>query len=74
MSDAHEAVPADDGMPDATWSDGALFDPLSTDAFSQELANIDESDWDVDADLLWGEDATGEVEPGGEAPGFDFFG
>lgn len=74
MSDEHEVRPADDDMSDAIWADGALFDPLSTDSFSQELANIDESDWNVDADLIWGEEAAGGVDPGGEAPEADFLG
>ena len=73
MSDQYAGPPADDDMPDAVWGGGALFDPLSTDSFSQELAGIDESVWG-DADLLWDDDATGVVDQGGDAPDADLLG
>jgi len=31
-------------------------DPASTDLFSAEIQNVNASDWDVDSDLIWGDD------------------
>lgn len=73
MSEEHTGHLADDDMPETVWGDGALFDPLSTDSFSQELAGIDESDWG-DADLLWGDDTMGVADQGGDAPDADLLG
>ncbi|MBN7793348.1 hypothetical protein JF550_05410 [Microbacterium esteraromaticum] len=69
MSYEHDDRGAE-GLPGPVWGDGALFDPLSTDSFSQELAGIDESVWG-NADLLWEDDAVGIVDPGGDAPDAD---
>ncbi|UNK70078.1 hypothetical protein [Microbacterium sp. H1-D42] len=73
MSEEHEVPGADDGLQDTVWGDGPLFDPFSTDSFSQELVNIDESDWG-DADLFWDDDATGVADPGSDAPEGDLLG
>ncbi|MBY6060353.1 hypothetical protein [Microbacterium esteraromaticum] len=73
MSYEHDdGRPADD-LSGPAWGGGALFDPLSTDSFSQELAGIDESVWG-DAELLWEDDALGVVDPGGDAPDADVIG
>lgn len=69
MSYEHDGRGAD-GLSAPAWGDGALFDPLSTDSFSQELAGIDESVWG-NADLLWEDDAGGIVDPGGDTPDAD---
>ena len=46
------------------WDDDAGADPLAGSVFSQEIAGIDESDWDVDSSLIWGDDTAGIDEPG----------
>jgi hypothetical protein len=37
---------------DDPWATG----DFGTDMFSSEIANVDASDWDVDTDLIWGDD------------------
>ncbi|MFC8682707.1 hypothetical protein ACFT30_14415 [Microbacterium ureisolvens] len=39
-------------------------------AFTEEIENITASDWDVDADVLWGDD--GSLGTGPDPTGFDF--
>ncbi|SJN27286.1 hypothetical protein FM104_05495 [Microbacterium esteraromaticum] len=74
MSAEHGAAPFHDGASDAAWGDAGLFDPFSADSFGQEIANVDASDWNVDADLLWGDDAPGDFDAGDVPPAPDFFG
>lgn len=47
-----------------TWAD-----PAAENLFSAELANVDASDWDIDADAIWGEDpaSVDHVDDGGGA-------
>ena len=45
-------------------------DPASTNLFSAEIENVNASDWDVDTNLIWGDDGGDAVE-GGEILGLD---
>jgi hypothetical protein len=41
--------------------------------FTDEIENVDVSDWDIDASLIWGDDGEHPVvEDGGDAIGLDF--
>ncbi|WP_396657594.1 hypothetical protein [Microbacterium sp.] len=40
---------------------------LGADMFSSEIANVDASDWDVDTDLIWGDDG----DPADDGGAFD---
>lgn len=54
------------------WGGADQHDPFFDDAFSQEIANIDESDWAVDADELWGDPGGADLHdapPGGDVIG-----
>ena len=58
-----------------TWGDDAA-DPFADSAtanlFSAEIENVSASDWDMDADSIWGGDAPlGDVDDGGGI-GLDF--
>ncbi|PKI89287.1 hypothetical protein CW368_13215 [Actinomycetales bacterium SN12] len=68
MSDEPDATPSDD----APWGDAGLLDPFGADAFTQEIANISESDWDLDADEIWG-GLAGGLDGGGDLPGPELF-
>ena len=46
--------PEDDDVRDV--SDDAPFDFTGADMFTQEIENVNASDWDMDSDLLWGDD------------------
>lgn len=63
MSDQYEMPPFDGDRSDALWGDSGLFDPLSGDSFSEEIANIDAADWGV-ADELWSEDTADDAGTG----------
>lgn len=60
MSDEPDTSPSDD----APWGGADLLDPFGADAFTQEIANISESDWDLDADEIWGDLDGGQADPG----------
>lgn len=67
------AATPDGGTPGA-WgaTDGESWVDLSMpNLFSAEIENVDASDWDVDADLIWGEDGDGPVDDADPGPGFD---
>lgn len=51
------------GLDDELWDEPAdpFADPLSVNLFTQEIENVDTSDWDVDSDSLWGDAATDAV-------------
>ena len=46
-------------------------DPASTNLFSAEIENVNASDWDVDTNLIWGDDGGDALEDGGETLGLD---
>ena len=48
--DASGADPWDDGLADP------FADPAAANLFSAEIENVNASDWDVDTDLIWGDD------------------
>ncbi|MEV7631582.1 hypothetical protein AB0N64_04135 [Microbacterium sp. NPDC089318] len=73
MADESDIRAWNGAEPDATfWGDVEQFDPLASDAFSQEIANISESDWDLDADEIWG-DLDGGQDGGVDPSGPEFF-
>ncbi|QMU97447.1 hypothetical protein FVO59_09615 [Microbacterium esteraromaticum] len=82
MSEQNELQP-EDSEPGVVWGapgttglfgrDGFTQDAFTPDAFTQEIENIAESDWDVDADLLWGDDAPA-ADAGDSPPDLDVFG
>ncbi|GAA1532917.1 hypothetical protein HD600_001949 [Microbacterium ginsengiterrae] len=45
------------GFDDEPWEGPAdpFADPSGLNAFTQEIENVDASDWDVDSDSLWGD-------------------
>ncbi|KRA25730.1 hypothetical protein ASD65_15840 [Microbacterium sp. Root61] len=47
-------------------------DPAETGMFSDEIENIDASDWDADASGIWGDDGDGAGLDDGGAIGLDF--
>ena len=49
--------PGDSGFGDESWDESAdpFADPLGVNMFTQEIENVDASDWDVDSDSLWGD-------------------
>ncbi|MGR7917674.1 hypothetical protein ACU045_06885 [Microbacterium sp. MAHUQ-60] len=74
MADETDARGSDGvGQDPALWGDAGAFDPFATDLFTQEIANIAESDWDLDADEIWG-DLDGTPDVVDDADGSAFFG
>jgi hypothetical protein len=72
--DAADDLPADSGprpdegdVVDGDWGQATdVDDDAFVSAFTDEIANVTASDWDLDADVLWGDD----VPPGlGADPG-----
>ncbi|MFD5224667.1 hypothetical protein ACFWHT_03510 [Microbacterium sp. NPDC058342] len=53
--------------------DAGLADPFAGSVFGQEIANVSESDWDVDSALIWGEDPVDAGPVSDAAPGADDF-
>ena len=51
---------ADDASSADAWSDGftaVSADPDAVNLFSSEIENVNATDWDIDAALIWGDDA-----------------
>ncbi|CAH0223486.1 MULTISPECIES: hypothetical protein [unclassified Microbacterium] len=65
--------PIDDSVFDATvWTDAAAdTDPAGTNMFTAEIENIDSSDWEVDPDVIWGDDPAAAPDLDGAAVGPD---
>lgn len=74
MSDEDEVVSDGEASHDAPWEQGGFLDPFSTDAFTREIENIAESDWDLDVDELWGAVPGDGGDAVGDAPDAEFFG
>ena len=74
QSSAESADP-DDGFGAGQWGDDftdPFADPAATNLFSAEIENVNASDWDVDTDLMWGDDAgSATIDDGGETLGLD---
>lgn len=66
ITDGADAVSADEP------EDPALMDSAWTNLFSAEIENVDASDWDVDAALIWGDDGNDSVVDEGGTSGLDF--
>jgi hypothetical protein len=65
-ADAFGAGPWGDDLADP------FADPSSPDFFSAEIENVNASDWDIDADLIWGDDGGGApIEDGDAGMGLD---
>jgi len=66
------AAETDDAV--VAWSpaEEAVEDDPFANAFTEELENVAASDWDVDADALWGDDATFDVGMDPGAAAYDF--
>ncbi|MFD5213404.1 hypothetical protein [Microbacterium sp. NPDC058345] len=75
MSEDWETRPGGDELDPAIWGDAGLIDPFTTDAFTQEIADIDESDWNLDVDAIWGGDVqANDASPGDLPSGPELFG
>ncbi|HET6672749.1 MAG TPA: hypothetical protein VFG92_05175 [Agromyces sp.] len=76
---ADQPVGADEMFDDDGWdstladalSDPTAGDPTAANLFSDEIENVNASDWEVDAALIWGDDGGDTVIDGGSA-GLDF--
>ncbi len=69
---AHVAADIDDSAVDWAPQEDVVDDDPFANAFTDEIVNVTASDWDVDADALWGADASPDVgfDPGPGA--YDF--
>ena len=54
------------------WDELASGNPTALDLFSAEIENVDASDWDFDADLIWGDDGGDAAVDGGGTAEPDF--
>lgn len=50
----------------------AFSDPAVSNLFSAEIENVNATDWDVDADSIWGDDVGGDAVDDGGLAGLDF--
>jgi len=73
MSEAYQLPPFDGDQAGALWGGSELFDPLSGDSFSEEIANVDAADWGL-ADELWSDDSADIADAGDGMPVTDFLG
>ena len=75
LGDEQPADPsAGDTFGEDPWSDDvteALADPAGTNLFSAEIENVNASDWEIDTELIWGDDGQAGVDDGGSI-GLDF--
>ncbi|WP_106816605.1 hypothetical protein [Microbacterium timonense] len=67
-------LPSDGGTMDLDWGQGEelVDDDSFVNAFTDEIAGITASDWDVDADVLWGDDVSPDLGADPGAAGYDF--
>lgn len=65
------APPADE-LPSDWTSAGQLDDDPFANAFTDEIVNVSASDWDVDADVLWGQDASLDLDADPGPAAYDF--
>ena len=62
-----------DALDVAFWSDAAGdSDPTGTNIFTAEIENVNSSDWEVDPDIIWGDDAGSPSDVDGGSLGADF--
>ena len=61
---------ADDVLEGDPWDADA--DAMSANWFSDEIENVSASDWDVDAEQIWGDDDTGATADDAGGAGLDF--
>ena len=47
-------------------------DPATANLFSEEIENVNATDWDLDADSIWGDDVGSDAVDNGGAAGLDF--
>jgi hypothetical protein len=74
MSSDDLGATGDSGSSEEPWaeSDDAFTDLSGMDMFTQEIENVDASDWDVDSESLWGDETAdtgadiGDVPPDGD--------
>lgn len=50
----------------------AFADPAGANFFSAEIENVNATDWDVDADSIWGDDGGSDAVDDGGIAGLDF--
>jgi hypothetical protein len=62
--------PAEDVLEGDPW--GADPDAMTANWFSDEIENVSASDWDVDAEQIWGDDDTGAAADDAGGAGLDF--
>ena len=68
-ADADDALGADPWGMD--FSD-PFADAATTNLFSAEIENVNATDWDVDADSIWGDDVGSDAVDDGGVTGLDF--
>jgi len=69
------SIDADDTFGQDPWGDDpsdAFADPSASNLFAAELENVDASAWDVDTELIWGDEGQGPAGDDGGATGLDF--
>ena len=72
---ADPSIDADDAFGQDPWGDDpfdVFADPSASNLFSAELENVDASAWDVDTELIWGDDGRGPAVDDDGATGLDF--
>jgi hypothetical protein len=47
-------------------------DPATANLFSAEIENVNATDWDLDADSIWGDDVAGDAVDDGGVTGLEF--
>ena len=72
---AAASADTDDAFGADPWGDDPadpFADPGSANLFSAEIENVNASDWDIDTDLIWGDDGgDAATDGGGDTLGFD---
>ncbi|GGD74879.1 hypothetical protein [Microbacterium murale] len=78
MSDEASGEPAElpaghDAFDGILWPDAAVdADPTGANIFTAEIENVNSSDWEVDPDVIWGDDPGAAADVDGGTLGPDF--
>ncbi len=76
LDDVPEPSADADGAPGAdAWNvdfTDPFADPAMANLFSAEIENVNATDWDVDADSIWGDDVGSDAVDDGGVTGLDF--
>ena len=61
-----------DGFDAGFWTDAADADPTGSNIFTAEIENVNSSDWEMDPDIIWGDETVLTHDVDGGSPGADF--